>query len=99
MAAPRSPRDRPAPIPIAATLRQRFPAAAAVGFGVVLSLLLQLNQETIDLKVVRLTIDEQGRYVEHRMPAELPSDAVIILDVCRLRRRRGLARRRAGNVT
>lgn len=58
-----------------------LPVAAAVGIGVVLSLLLQLNQETIDLKVVRLVPDERGRFTEAEVPKVLRDDDVVILDV------------------
>jgi SulP family sulfate permease len=64
---------------LAATLV--LPVATAVGVGVGLSLLLQLNQEAIDLKVVRLQIQPDGRFVESLAPARLPSAEVTILDV------------------
>ena len=57
-----------------------LPVAAAVGIGVALSLLLQLNRGARDLSVVELV--PAGRAV-HRTPrpATLPSDQVTILDV------------------
>jgi SulP family sulfate permease len=58
-----------------------LPVAAAVGLGVVISLLLQLNQEAIDLTVVELVTDDEGRFVEAPAPARLRSDAVTVLDV------------------
>lgn len=58
-----------------------LPVAAAVGLGVVISLLLQLNQEAIDLAVVQLVPDDAGRLVEQRPPARLADDSVTILDV------------------
>lgn len=58
-----------------------LPVAAAVGLGVVVSLLLQLNQEAIDLAVVELRADDDGRFVEGPPPEHLPSDAVTVLDV------------------
>ncbi len=58
-----------------------LPVAAAVGVGVALSLLLQLNQETIDLKVVRLVPDERGGFTEAKVPKTLDDDDVVILDV------------------
>jgi SulP family sulfate permease len=64
---------------LAATLV--LPVAAAVGVGVGLSLLLQLNQEAIDLKVVRLEIQQDGRFVESPAPASLAGAEVTILDV------------------
>lgn len=58
-----------------------LPVAAAVGVGVVLSLLLQLNQDAMDLKVIQLTKRADGKLVEHPAPTELPSNAVTLLDV------------------
>ncbi|WP_129663537.1 SulP family inorganic anion transporter [Phytoactinopolyspora endophytica] len=58
-----------------------LPVAAAVGIGVALSLLLQLNQEAMDLKVVELVQDDDGRFIEQPAPAELPSEKVTLLDV------------------
>ncbi|MET0326819.1 MAG: SulP family inorganic anion transporter, partial [Ilumatobacteraceae bacterium] len=57
-----------------------MPVAAAVGIGVVLSLLLQLNQEAMDLAVVAL-VEEDGHLVERPAPTTLPSHAVTVLDV------------------
>lgn len=57
-----------------------LPVAAAVGIGVALSLLLQLNQEAMDLKVVRLVPGEQG-IVEQPAPARLTNDEATVLDV------------------
>jgi sulfate permease, SulP family len=64
---------------LAATLL--LPVPAAVGLGVVLSLLLQLNQEAVDLTVVRLRRGEDQRLVEAPAPATLPSREVTLLDV------------------
>ena len=58
-----------------------LPVAAAVGIGLVISLLLQLNQEAIDLAVVQLEVDDEGRFVETPPPARLPSHTVVVLDV------------------
>ena len=58
-----------------------LPVAAAVGIGVALSLLLQLNQEAMDLAVVELTPRADGRFEEHPAPATLTSEHVTILDV------------------
>ena len=58
-----------------------LPVAAAVGIGVALSLLLQLNQEAMDLAVVELTPRADGRFEEHPAPASLTSDHITILDV------------------
>lgn len=54
---------------------------AAVGIGVALSLLLQLNREALDLAVVQLVPADDGGWLEHPAPAELPSNRVVILDV------------------
>jgi len=58
-----------------------LPVTAAVGIGVGLSLLLQVNQEAVDLTVVRLERDEVGQLVEAPAPATLPSRDVTVLDV------------------
>jgi SulP family sulfate permease len=58
-----------------------LPVAAAVGIGVVLSLLLQLNKGATDLSVVELVPAGHGRFTERPAPAHLPSDHVTILDV------------------
>jgi SulP family sulfate permease len=58
-----------------------LPVAAAVGIGVALSLLLQLNTEAMDLAVVELVPREGGGFEEHPAPKELISRHVTILDV------------------
>src|SRR6478736_1653288 len=58
-----------------------LPVAAAVGIGVALSLLLQLNQEAMDLAVVELIPRDDGRFEERKPPAVLTSEHVTILDV------------------
>ena len=58
-----------------------LPVAAAVGIGVVLSLLLQLNRGARDLSVVELVPAGHGRFTERPAPARLPSGQVTILDV------------------
>ncbi|MGH8774696.1 MAG: SulP family inorganic anion transporter [Jiangellaceae bacterium] len=58
-----------------------LPVTAAVGLGVALSLLLQLNQEAMDLKVVALVARPDARMVERETPADLPSGQVTVLDV------------------
>jgi sulfate permease, SulP family len=64
---------------LAATLV--LPVTAAVGIGVMLSLLLQINQEAVDLSVVRLERDEDGRLREAPAPETLASHEVTMLDV------------------
>ena len=58
-----------------------LPVAAAVGIGVALSLLLQLNQGAMDLTVVELIPLDDGRFEERPSPAALKSYHVTILDV------------------
>ena len=58
-----------------------LPVAAAVGIGVALSLLLQLNQEAMDLVVVELIPRDDGRFEERKQPAVLTSFHVTVLDV------------------
>jgi SulP family sulfate permease len=58
-----------------------LPVTVAVGIGVGMSLLLQVNQEAVDLTVVRLERGEDQRLVESPAPATLPSHAVTVLDV------------------
>jgi len=58
-----------------------LPVAAAVGIGVALSLLLQLNQEAMDLVVVELIPRDDGRFEERQQPAVLTSFHVTVLDV------------------
>jgi sulfate permease, SulP family len=58
-----------------------LPVAAAVGIGVALSLLLQLNQEAMDLAVVELIPLDDGRFEERPPPAVLTSQHVTVLDV------------------
>jgi SulP family sulfate permease len=62
-----------------ATLFLKVPEA--VGVGVAVSLLLQLNQDALDLRIVELTVDEQGRFVERPAPKALADASVTILDV------------------
>jgi SulP family sulfate permease len=58
-----------------------LPVAAAVGIGVALSLMLQLNQEAMDLAVVELVPRDDGLFEERPPPAVLTSGQVTILDV------------------
>jgi SulP family sulfate permease len=57
-----------------------LPVAAAVGIGVALSLLLQLNREAMDLAVVQLVPQPDGRFVERPAPERLGA-GVTVLDV------------------
>ncbi|MGA7096289.1 MAG: SulP family inorganic anion transporter, partial [Acidimicrobiia bacterium] len=58
-----------------------LPVAAAVGIGVALSLLLSINREAQDVRVVRLMESPDGAVVEADVPSQLESNAVVILNV------------------
>ncbi len=58
-----------------------LPVAAAVGLGVALSLLLQLNADAMDLRVVELRRLPDGGVEERPAPTALPGRAVTVLDV------------------
>jgi SulP family sulfate permease len=58
-----------------------LPVAVAVGIGLVFSLLMQLNQEAIDLRVVEVTPREDGSLVERPAKPRLESRTVVLLDV------------------
>lgn len=58
-----------------------LPVAAAVGIGVALSLLLQLNRDALDLDVVELVRLPDDRWAERPPPRELPNGKVTVLDV------------------
>jgi SulP family sulfate permease len=58
-----------------------LPVAAAVGIGVALSLLLQLNQDAMDLAVVELVPRDDGRFEERKPPASLTSFHITVLDI------------------
>jgi SulP family sulfate permease len=61
------------------TLFLSIPEAVAV--GVIISLLLQLNQEALDLRVVALVPMPDGSFEEHPAPRSLSSHHVTLLDV------------------
>jgi SulP family sulfate permease len=52
----------------------------AVGVGVILSLLLQLNQEAMDLRVAEWVVQPDGSFKEQPAPAALHSHQVTILN-------------------
>jgi sulfate permease, SulP family len=56
-----------------------LPVAAAVGIGVAISLLLQLNREALDLSVVEVVPRDDGRLEERAVPAHLESHHVTML--------------------
>lgn len=58
-----------------------LPVAAAVGIGLALSLLMQLNREALDLRVVQLVPVGDGHFTEQPAPTTLPSNQVTVLDV------------------
>jgi SulP family sulfate permease len=58
-----------------------LPVAAAVGVGVAISLLLQLNQEAMDLTVVELVPTDDHHFRQQDAPPNLKSNEVIVLDV------------------
>jgi SulP family sulfate permease len=57
-----------------------LPIAAAVAVGVVVSLLLQLNQELVDLRVVELRRRDDGAFEEHPAPTVTPDRQVLVID-------------------
>jgi SulP family sulfate permease len=58
-----------------------LPVAAAVGVGVALSLLLQLNREALDLEVVERIHHPDGHVEERPVRQRLQSDTVVEIDV------------------
>lgn len=58
-----------------------LPIQAAVGFGVVLSALLYVNQSSTDISVVELVKRTDGLIEERKPPRQLPSNKVTVLDV------------------
>ena len=58
-----------------------FTIPQAVGVGVVISLLLQLNQEALDLRLVELAPQANGSFQERPAPRQLSSHTVTLLDV------------------
>jgi SulP family sulfate permease len=57
-----------------------LPIAAAVGLGVVVSLLLQLNQGLADLRVVELRRRPDGAFEERPAPPVTPDAQVLVID-------------------
>lgn len=58
-----------------------LPVAAAVGVGLTIALLMQINQEALDLRVVSLRPTLDGRFEEHPAPRVLRSREVLLLDI------------------
>ncbi|MEI7057364.1 SulP family inorganic anion transporter [Nocardioides sp. CCNWLW239] len=57
-----------------------LPVAQAVGIGVVASLLLQLRQESLDLRLIRIERDEKGRLREAPVPRVLTRGDLLVLE-------------------
>ena len=57
-----------------------LPVAQAVGLGLVLSLMMQLNQEALDLRIVEL-VPDGGGFAERPAPQALEPARVVLLDV------------------
>jgi sulfate permease, SulP family len=58
-----------------------LPVAAAVGIGVALSLLLSINREAQDVRVVQLVENPDGSVVEQAVTPRLRSNSVTILNI------------------
>ena len=58
-----------------------LPIQVAVGFGVVLSALLYVNESSTDISVVELVKQPDERIKEHNPPKQLPDNKVTVLDV------------------
>src|SRR5688500_9845118 len=58
-----------------------LPVAAAVGLGVVFAVLMQLNHEALDLRIVELVPADSGGFVEKPAPLHLESRRVLLLDI------------------
>jgi SulP family sulfate permease len=58
-----------------------LPVAAAVGVGVALSLILQLNRDVLDLRIVELIPTADGRFREQPASRLLPDRRVTLLDI------------------
>ena len=57
-----------------------LPVAVAVGVGVIASLMLQLNQESLDLRLVRLSPDDEGRFTEGPVPDAVRAGDLVVLN-------------------
>lgn len=58
-----------------------LPVSAAVGIGAALSLILSVNREAQDVRIVSITENEDGSIVEGPVPAKLESRSVTVLNV------------------
>jgi SulP family sulfate permease len=57
-----------------------LPISSAVAVGVICSLVLQLNKEQMDFRLVRL-LPVDGQFIERRAPRTLPDAEPVVLDV------------------
>ena len=55
----------------------------AVGLGVVFALLMQLNREALDLRIVELVTTGTGSFLEKPAPSHLKSNHALLLDIGR----------------
>lgn len=58
-----------------------LPISTTIGIEISLSLLLQLNQKTINLKVVQLIPINNKRWTKHPTPSHLPNHQTTILNI------------------
>ena len=58
-----------------------LPVSAAVGIGVALSLILSLNREAQDVRLLRLRETAPGRFIEESPPAALESNSITVLNI------------------
>jgi len=58
-----------------------LPVAEAIGLGVALSLVMQMNQDALDLRVVELFRNTDGELEERPAPPTARSGEVLVLDV------------------
>jgi SulP family sulfate permease len=58
-----------------------LPMQFAVGLGVAVSMLLYVSEASSDVSVVELVRRGEGKLEERKPPTQLPSNAVIVLDV------------------
>jgi SulP family sulfate permease len=58
-----------------------LPVSAAVGIGVALSLLLSVNREAQDVRIVSVTERADGSLVEGPVPSQLDSHSVTVLNI------------------
>lgn len=57
-----------------------IPLQAAVGLGVLLSILLFVLKSANHMRIERIVVQSDGTYVEAEVPAELPSNEIVMLE-------------------